>query len=164
MNYHMCFAAERVRHYGDVIMCTMASQITSLTTVYSNVNSSTDQRKHQSSASLAFVLGIHRWAVNSPHKGPVTRKRFPFDDVIMWCMEIARVIFRHHGQQMKYDCQPQPDNDIVISSTQLGWDLLHNQIAIRCLSSFVSEHNKLAVHIDCIVYRAYEGDIYYTVI
>ena len=42
-----------------------------------------DQRKHQSSASLAFVRGIHRWPVNSPHKGPVTQKMFPFDDVIM---------------------------------------------------------------------------------
>ena len=42
-----------------------------------------DQRKHQSSASLAFVRGIHRWPVNSPHKGPVTRKMFPFDDVIL---------------------------------------------------------------------------------
>ena len=44
-----------------------------------------DQRKHQSSASLAFVRGIHRRPVNSPHKGPVTRKMFPFDDVIMYC-------------------------------------------------------------------------------
>ena len=35
------------------------------------------------SASLAFVRGIHWWSVNSPHKGPVTRKMFPFDDVIM---------------------------------------------------------------------------------
>ena len=43
----------------------------------------TDQRKHQSSASLAFVRGIHRRPVNSPHKWPVTRKMFPFDDVIM---------------------------------------------------------------------------------
>ena len=42
-----------------------------------------DQRKHQSSASLAFVPGIHRWPVNSPHKEPVTRKMFPFPDVIM---------------------------------------------------------------------------------
>ena len=42
-----------------------------------------NQRKHQSSASLAFVRGIHRWPVNSLHKGPVTRKMFPFDDVIM---------------------------------------------------------------------------------
>ena len=70
-------------HYNDVRMSVMASQITSLTIVYSTVYSGTDERKHQSSASLAFVRGIHRWPVNSPHKGPVTRKMFPFDDVIM---------------------------------------------------------------------------------
>ena len=51
--------------------------------VYSIVYSGADQRKHQISASLAFVWGIHRWPVNSPHKGPVTRKMLPFDDVIM---------------------------------------------------------------------------------
>ena len=49
----------------------------------SSVYSGADQRNYQSSASLAFVWGIHRWPVNSPHKGPVTRKMFPFDDVIM---------------------------------------------------------------------------------
>ena len=64
-------------------MSAMAPQITSLTIVYFTVYSGADQRKHQSSASLAFVWGIHRWPVNSPHKGPVTRKMFPFDDVIM---------------------------------------------------------------------------------
>ena len=64
-------------------MGTIASQITSLTSVYSNVYSGADQSKHQSSASLAFVWGIHRGPVNSPHKWPVTRKMFPFDDVIM---------------------------------------------------------------------------------
>ena len=64
-------------------MTAMASQITSLTIVYSIVYSGADQRKYQSSASLAFVRGSHRWLVNSPHKGPVTRKMFPFDDVIM---------------------------------------------------------------------------------
>ena len=64
-------------------MTAMASQITSLAMVYSTVYLGTDQRKHQSSASLAFVWGIHRGPVNSPHKGPVTRKMFPFDDVIM---------------------------------------------------------------------------------
>ena len=61
----------------------MASQITSLAIVYSTVYSDADQRKHQSSASLAFVRGIHRWPMNSPHKRPVTRKMFPFDDVIV---------------------------------------------------------------------------------
>ena len=60
----------------------MASQITSLTIVYSTVYSGTDQRKHQSSASLAFVQGSHRWPVNSPHKWRVMRKMFPFDDIM----------------------------------------------------------------------------------
>ena len=64
-------------------MTTMASEITSLTVVYSIVYSDVDQRKHKSSASLAFVRGIHRGPVNSPHKWPVTRKMSPFDDVIM---------------------------------------------------------------------------------
>ena len=53
-------------HNNDVIMGTMASQITSLTIVYSTVYSGADQRTHQSSASLAY----------SPHKWPVTRKCF----------------------------------------------------------------------------------------
>ena len=66
-------------HYDDVIMRTLTSQTTSLTIVYSNVSSGADHRKHQSSASLPFVRGIHRSPVNSPHKGPVTWKMFPFD-------------------------------------------------------------------------------------
>ena len=70
-------------HYCDIIMGAIAFQITSLTIVYSTVYSGADQRKHQSSASLASVWGIHRWPVNSPHKWPVTRKMFPFDGVIM---------------------------------------------------------------------------------
>ena len=61
----------------------MAPQITGISFVYSTVCSSADQRKHQSYASLAFVRGIHRWPVNSPHKRPVTGKIFLFDDVIM---------------------------------------------------------------------------------
>ena len=70
-------------HYTDVILGMIVSQITSLTIVCSIVYSDTDQRKHQSSASLAFVWGIHRGPVNSPHKWPVMRKMFPFDDIIM---------------------------------------------------------------------------------
>ena len=79
-------------------MSVMASQITNVMTVYPTVYSGTGQRKRQSSASGAFVRGIHRWTVNSPHKGPVTREMFPFDDVIMihgmycttWTINTAR--------------------------------------------------------------------------
>ena len=74
---------EPPQHYSDVIMSMMASHITSVSIVYLTVCSGPAQRKHLNSASLAFVRRIHRWPVNSPHKGPVTRKMFPFDDVIM---------------------------------------------------------------------------------
>ena len=61
-------------HYDDVIMGVVASQITSLTIVYSGA----DQSKHQSSASLAFVWGIHRSNA---------------ENVSIW--------WRHHGNQTK---------------------------------------------------------------
>ena len=67
-----------ILHQSDVTMVAMAYQITNLTIVYSSIYSGADQRKHQSSASQAFV----RWPMNSPHKGPVTRKMIPFNDVI----------------------------------------------------------------------------------
>ena len=70
-------------HYNDVIMRAMASQINSPTIVYSTVYSGVNQRKHESSVSLAFVRGIQRGPVNFPHKVPVTRKMFPFDNVTM---------------------------------------------------------------------------------
>ena len=70
-------------HYNDVIMSVMASKITSVSIFCSTVGPGADLRKHQSAAPLAFVRGIHRWPVNSPHKKPVTRKFFTFDDVIM---------------------------------------------------------------------------------
>ena len=76
----------------------IASQITSLPVVCSIVYSGVNQRKHQSSASLAFVREIHRGPVNFPHKWPVTRKMFPFDDVIMfavaYCIIVPDPIFR----------------------------------------------------------------------
>ena len=73
-------------HYSHIIMGAMASHIISLTSVYSNFYSGADQRKHQSSAWLAFVREIHRWPVNSPDKWPITQKMIPFDDFInMFC-------------------------------------------------------------------------------
>ena len=83
--FFLCYFVIYLRplHYNDIIMGAKASQITSFTIVYSTVYSSANQRRHQSSESLAFVRGIHRWPVNARHKWPVTWKMFPFDDVIM---------------------------------------------------------------------------------
>ena len=67
-------------------MSAMASEITGVSIVYSTVCSDADQRKHQSSVSLAFVRAIHRWPVNSLRKWVVTRKVFRVDDVIMFIM------------------------------------------------------------------------------
>ena len=84
-------------HYNDVIMSAMASQITSLMIVHSIVYSGADQRKHQSSAPLAFVRGIHLWP---EHKRPVTRKIFPFDDVIMVYIIVHSVESEHGFQKL----------------------------------------------------------------
>ena len=85
-------------HYSNVIMGTIASQITSFTIVYSTVYTDADQRKHQRSASLTFVRVIHRGPVNSPQKWPITRKMFPFDDVIiLWtgsCEQFLYFLYR----------------------------------------------------------------------
>ena len=71
------------KHYGDVIMGTIASQITSLTIVYSTVYSDADKKNPSKLRVTGLCAGIQRGPVNSPHKWPVTRKIFAFDDVIM---------------------------------------------------------------------------------
>ena len=70
---------------------TVTSQLNGVSVVFSTVCSSPDKRKHQSSASPAFVRGIHRWSAKSPHKGPVTRNMFPFDGVIMENYKLSRL-------------------------------------------------------------------------
>ena len=90
-------------HYNDVVMGGIASQITSLTIVYSTIHSGAVQRKHQSSAPLAFVMRIHRWALNSSPKGPVTREMFPFDDVIMLItFSVGNYEVNHHANPACY--------------------------------------------------------------
>ena len=81
-------ACRRCNDFGSVTLCWLHNGRNSISNhqphdCLLNLYSSADQRKHQSSASLAFVRGIHRWWVNSSHKGPAMRKMFPFDDIIM---------------------------------------------------------------------------------
>ena len=85
-------------------MGAIASQITRLTIVYLTVYSDADQRKHQSTASLAFVRGIHRWPVNSPHKWPVKPKMIPFDDVIMLPVIIRMVCLWLENSDFVHGC------------------------------------------------------------
>ena len=73
-------------HYSDAIINVKVSQMTGVSIVFSTVYLGTYQRKHHSSASLAFVRVIHWWPVDSPHKGSLKRKVFPFDYAIMQLM------------------------------------------------------------------------------
>ena len=116
-------------------MGVMTSQITSLAIVYKTGYSGADQRKHQSSASLAFVRGIHRWPVNCPQMGPVTRKMFPFDDVIMITMYLhlphERVI------HLKHTSFSSPLRHLAINFDTILW-------ALKYLSLQLPSHGKLA--------------------
>ena len=102
-------------HNDVVTMSLMVSEITSLTIVYSTVYSGADQRKHQSSASLAFVRGIHR--------GPVTRKMFPFDDVIMVGKNDRRQTATNHNKAQTV-CRFSGYAVFVTASANVTWHLI----------------------------------------
>ena len=119
-HFEQTFDHSWLQHYNDIIMSTMVFQITSLAIVYSIVYSGADQRKHQSSLSLALVRGINRWPANSPHKGPVARKIFPFDDIIMIFVRRAGLIWSNLFDRNK-----------ILS----GGDLSHYQVP-HCIRVF----------------------------
>ena len=115
-------------------MSAIASRITSLTTVYFIVYSRADRRKHQRSASLALVRGIHRRPVNSPHKGPVTRKMVPFDDVIMnWTIADVLSIGSQEQSSMQFNSK------------------CKNLLAWQCIKNAVCRMSTLLIHPDPIV-------------
>ena len=137
LNLTKCFGCSTRRtnmyrqiHWDDVTMGAMAFQITSLTIVYSTVYSDTDQRKHQSSASLAFVWGIHQWPMNSSHKWTVTRKMFPFHDVIMY---VHRLRFKQVStSQMHQQYFYKPQATMMLGSLDMY---------LTNLSAFISGDN-----------------------
>ena len=104
--------------YSDVMMSPMASQITSLRIVYSTVYSGADHSKHQSSASLAFVRGIHRWPANSPQKRPVMWKMFLFDDVTM--TQIIPNPVQEQVRSISYSCMETFFFPIQLTGDQLS--------------------------------------------
>ena len=134
----------------------MASQITSLTIVYSSVHSGADQRKHQSSASLAFVRGIHRSPVNSPHKWPVARKIFPFDDVIMMLTRICDDIWCHCAANKQHNLVLFYSTHHKIATVDSIWDfqiqLVEFNSIIEAYYAFASPHFLMSSDI---VFRKY---------
>ena len=128
-------------------MSAIASQITSLTIVYSIVYSDADQRKHESSASLAFVWGIHRGPVNSPHKWPVTRKMFSFDDVIMWkyrLLNLHILIIDGLSSGPLYLSYSKVHPDLTLHTTIFIISFFslfgHSESAMACLSTTVTKN------------------------
>ena len=102
--------------------------------VYPTVCSGTDQRRHQNPASLAFVRGIHRWPVDSPHKRPVMPKMSPFDDVIM--------AWSHRS--------------LFVSSIQTGYCVVSHNLLTHARellneATFSSKHERdIYIHISCV--------------
>ena len=143
-------------HYNAVIMSMVASQITSFTIVYSTIYSSTDERKHQRSVSLAFLRGIHRWPVNSPHKGPVTRKMFPFDDVIMFGGHQITVVLYGEcqlvaiaGTIILVPCQGVKSLRLISRLGSCRWNL-----RVSSTSSIISHHHIDGLVQDCSIFIA----------
>ena len=109
-------------------MTTRASQITSLTVVYSTIYSDADQRKHQSSAWLAFVWGIHRDRWIPRTKGQLRGKCFHLmtsscmlklvpnhnqsglsnwgSDLLIRLISIHSLLWRHNGHDGVSNHQP----------------------------------------------------------
>ena len=140
---HVCIIASElisnttISHYNDVIMTTIASQITSFTVVYSIVYSGADQRKHQSSTSLAFVRGIHRDRWISRTKSQLRGKCFQL---------MTSSCHQHHDdfstcsswQRKGYQCFAllamcvvNPNTAIDVESVSNSWRLYDNSTRIK---------------------------------
>ena len=118
-------------------MSAIVSQITNLTIVFSTVYSGADQRKHQNSASLACVWGIHRWPVNSPQKGPVTRKMFPFDDVIIFLYLLLHMHCRYHPGNMAFHSNTNVSQSTCVSPNSRIQYIPRNMHRVFALLCFV---------------------------
>ena len=128
-------------HNNDVIMSAITSQITGVSIVCANVCSGAD-KKNQSSASLVFVSKIHRWPVDSLHKGPVARKMFPFDDVIMGHISYG---LKHHCSLVMH--MRVSERDVSSSVEVMAYDLFGTKPLPKTKLTF-SQSNQNSVKFD----------------
>ena len=151
----------RTMHYDDVTMGTIASQITNLTIVYSTLYSGADQSKHQRPASLAFVWGIHRGPVNSPHKWPVTRKMFPSGDVIMadW-LQGHHICFNYNEDTLTIVDMTDKTWPTVISKTGYTGAMYTHQVRTRVLCTHIRYVHGSYVHVRYIHGAMYTSGTY----
>ena len=108
--------------HNEQLMSPMTFQITSLTIVYSIVYSDADQIKHQSSASLVFVRGIHRWPVNSP-----AQKASNAENVSIW--------WRHHAPTTTITTPPTP-SPLRNKMADISQATLQNAFSLMTLYEF----------------------------
>ena len=116
---------------------------------YSTICSGADQRKHQSSPSLAFVRGIHRWPVNSLHKVPVTWKIVPFDDVIMqiwYTVHLKNYI--HHSPYVWLETESRFNKYVVLPKQGSYISIMGIHIVIRRLLYTESVMRRSNIHIE----------------
>ena len=126
----LAFSSYLFIHYSDVIMSTVASQISGVVIVCSTVCWGADQRNTPKPRVTGLVRGIHRWPTDSPHKGPETWKPFPFDDVIMdrarlhtggwtesWLLTDCKCFLFHSNPEPK----PRPMPILFITTTALQY-------------------------------------------
>ena len=105
------------------------------TIVYSTIYSEADQRKHQSSASLAFVRGIRQWLVNSPHKWPVTRKMFSFDDVIMhFTRPWNKLSHVYAGPRLGHHCACRFTSTVLVPGHQQAQCWIQRNVSLQSYS------------------------------
>ena len=135
-------------HYYDVTMSAMASQIAGVSSVCSTVGSDADQRKHQSSASLAFVRGIHRWPGNSPPKKTVARKMFPFDDVIIpkYRLLLLRRLIARPSHHCPTKVAPGQYTVMTFSIAISLWVAPQRWISLRDMAEYICMHTKAILH------------------
>ena len=144
-------------------MGAIASQITSLAIIYSTVYSGADQRKRESSASLAFLLGIHRGPVNSPHKWQVTRKMFSLDDVIM--MPVCSLTESWFSCMRELNHQGwQPGVRMMPIYYPQGWRTgsyhFHNIICPHSLQSWCYDNFRLSMNYASLYNHLFEDEIW----
>ena len=125
---HAEIHAMPIRVYHNFHIHHNGKKITSLTIIYSTV---ADQGKHQSSTSLVFVRGIHRWPANSPHKWPCNAV-----NISIW--------WRHNGSQWnrkRWRVQPLTSLrelcGLVSSRPSLGQIFYWSIISLNSCSSIV---------------------------